>query len=86
MNGLVGTLLAGGGTLLAILCVVWLMFRGGAGRVGILVGVAAGSVLGFAGVLWNVVEVIVRAGGQALDAILRAATTVGVIVLGGWFS
>lgn len=84
MNGLVGTLVAGGGTLLAIVVIGVLLYRGGAGRWGIGMAFAAGSVLGLAGILWGVVLIVVRAGGEALTAIIHAvsSTAAGTVLLG----
>jgi hypothetical protein len=70
VNGLTAGLLAGGGTLLAMVIVGWLLMRGGCGRPGILLAFAAGSVLGIAGILWNVVVIGVSAGGQMIAALL----------------
>jgi hypothetical protein len=86
VSALVATLVAGGGTLLAIVTIVVLMWRGGAGRWGIGMAFAAGSVLGFAGILWGVVIIVVKAGGDVLTAIINAASAsshaVGLIA--GW--
>lgn len=81
MNGLVSSLLAGGGTLLAILILAYLLVvRGGGGRWAIGLAFAAGSVLGIAGILWNVVEIGTRAVGEVLGAVLNAvSSSVGVI-------
>jgi hypothetical protein len=77
VNGLVATLTAGGGTILAIVVLAWLMFRGGGGRWAIAGAFAAGSVLGLAGILWAVLLLAVGAVGQGLDMIMRAASGIG---------
>ena len=72
MNGLTTGLLAGGGTLLAIIIIGWLLMRGGCQRPGILLAFAAGSVLGIAGILWNVIVIAVGAAGQMVAALLAS--------------
>jgi hypothetical protein len=77
VGGLVATLVAGGGTLLAIVIMVWLWMRGGGGRVAMLGAFAAGSVLGLAGILWGVIIIAVKAGGDVLAAILNGLGGIG---------
>jgi hypothetical protein len=77
VSGLIATLVAGGGTLLAIVIMVWLTMRGGGGRVALWTAFAAGSALGLAGILWGVVIIAIRAGGDVLAAILNGLGGIG---------
>lgn len=77
--GTVRDLLAGGGTFFALVLIAFLLWRGGVGRLGILLAFAAGSAVGFAGTLWTIVLAIGGAMITAFNAIAGAAAAAGVV-------